>query len=241
MPLPITCVRSPAASDGPGLRATLRVARESVEPHVDDLARVVGHRQAPTVRARCDARHAEIANLAGEKREGLGARCLGHDLQAAGFDRGADRLAVARQPEEPVVLVHELRRGAVLVADGDVVVDECFAAGTITTDPRRLVEVGRACAPQSFDRRAMARIARGLDEVVGRAAEQRCERAKRGGVAIDELLSRHAFARGRDRVLQAVVVGAGREPDVAARATGDGARGCRRARARTRSRGAAAR
>jgi hypothetical protein len=61
------------------------------------------------------------------------------------------------------------------------------------------------------------------------------QRAKRFAVAIDELARGDAFARSGEDVLQAVVIGSGRETSTV-RDDGDVAREYRRARARRQSR-----
>src|SRR6185503_8248397 len=124
------------------------------------------------------------------------------------------------QAEEPVVLAHELRRGGVLGAQRPAVVslvDERLAAGAVAALPGPAIQIAAriARAPQVLDRGAVARVARGLDEVVGLDGEQRPERAERRRVAVDERAGRQAFALGGGDVLEAVVVGAGRGSRVA--------------------------
>ena len=169
------------------------VVRERVEPDVDGLRRVVGHRDAPAAGAVDAARGAEVVEAVADEREHLVASHRRLDLEPARHDRLLDRVPVPRQPEEPVAL-HDplgrsivLRAAAVLEVAGD---DERLAAGAVEALVVALVQVAarHARPPQRLDPDAVPPVDAGADERVVREVE-RAARAPRSG----------RFARRRTR------------------------------------------
>ena len=190
MPLPTTWMRSSASRHQRSKRRVVDgvperrdVVRERVEPDVDHLRRIARHRDAPAAGALAGAGHADVVEPAAQHGEHLVAAGLGLDAQRAGRDRGLERLAVAREAEEPVALDDVLQRRGVLGAaavDQLVGAEERLAAGAVAALVVALVEVagGRAGAPQPLDAGAVAGVDAGADEVVVRELERLAERGE---------------------------------------------------------------
>ena len=113
----------PPAPVGPAMSwAALAVAQcrhvvaQRVEPHVDDLAGVAGHRDTPAAGPAGGPRHGEVRQPAVDEREHLVAAPGRLDPQPAGGDRLPQRHGVPGQPEEPVLLADAFRFGPVLGA-----------------------------------------------------------------------------------------------------------------------------
>ena len=152
MPLPMTWIRSSApchqrASSSPSSEGG-DVVGERVEPDVDDLRRIVRHRDPPSVGAFDRTRHADVVQSRTQLCEHLVATRRGLDAERAALDRTGDPFAVARQPEEPVPLPHDVGRRAVLRATTAgvelVVVEE-----GLTTDAVRALVVPQVQVPWS--------------------------------------------------------------------------------------------
>jgi len=75
------------------------VVAQRVEPHVDNLARVAGHRDAPAAGPVGGPRHREVRQPAVDEPEHLVAAPGGLDPQPAGGDRLPQRRGVPAQPE----------------------------------------------------------------------------------------------------------------------------------------------
>ena len=213
----------PPAPVGPAMGwATLAVAQrrhvvaQRVEPHVDDLVRVAGHRDAPAAGPAGWPRHGEVRQPAVDEPEHLVAAPGGLDPQPAGGDRLPQRRGVPGQPEEPVLLADAFRLGPVLGAAvvaqlGRTV--ELLAAGAVQAGVLLPVQVSGAGPPERLDAGPVPRIAAGADEVVHAQRQGAAERTERPGVAVDELPHPEPGGVGREHVLQRVVVGARLEPD----------------------------
>ena len=168
------------------------VVRERVEPDVDHLARVAGHRDAPAVRALDRTRDAEVAQPAGDERQHLVAARARLDAQPPGLDRLAQRRLVARQAEEPVALAHRLGSDAVLRAAPVVQLvrgEERLAAAAVQPLVVALVEVAGVGAgvPQPLDAGPVARVGARADVVVVRDLQRPAERLEAVALARDEL------------------------------------------------------
>jgi hypothetical protein len=199
------------------------VVDERVEPHVDDLIGIAGHRDAPAPSARTRSRHADVADVGVEEREHLVATRRGNDAQRIGGDQPADVLGMTREPEVPVLFFDPLGWRVVL---GARAFDELLTPVAVPTGVRRAVQVAgrRAGAPDRVDHRQVPRIGAGPDEVVVRHVERSRERGEQRRVARDEHGDVLARGRGRLRDLRCVLVGTGEEahrPATAARVAGD--------------------
>ena len=99
-------------------RRGAEVVDERVEPDVDDLVGIAGHRDPPVARAGARPRDADVADVGREERRAP--RCgalVGLDAQLRRSAISARiALRVAREPEEPVLLLDPLERRVVLVA-----------------------------------------------------------------------------------------------------------------------------
>ena len=150
----------------------------------------------------------------------------GEHLVAAGgrFDADPTRLqdceevaGVAREPEEPVLLSHQLRSEPVLGAQAVVELGgrvELLAAGTVPPLVVPQVEVAtvRALPPQALHPGPVPGIGAGRDEVVERQRQRPAQPAEPGRIVADELTHPHPGRTGGGDVLQRVIVGAGEEP-----------------------------
>lgn len=197
------------------------VVAQRVPPHVDDLGGVAGHGDAPAAGTGVGAGDGEIVQTARDQGQDLVAAGGGFDAQGAVGDQLVQPAGVAGQPEEPVLLRHELRLGAVL---GAAPVDqfglgvELLAADAVQAFVVLAVQVSRrrAPAPQPFDADAVARVAAGADEVVERQRERAPQGGERLGVAVDQRLYVDALGLGGQYVLQGVVVGSAQQAYVVA-------------------------
>ena len=144
------------------------VVGEGVEPDVDDLRRIVGHRNAPATGTTGRPRHTDVFESTADEREDLVTIRLRMDLQLTARDQPVEVALVAGQAKEPVRLGDALDRRSVLGAAHDVpgagdqfaAVVEALAADAVLALVRSPVEVavGGACPPQPFDRRTVAGI-----------------------------------------------------------------------------------
>jgi len=192
------------------------VVAQRVEPHVDNLARVAGHRDAPAAGPVGGPRHREVRQPAVDEPEHLVAAPGGLDPQPAGGDRLPQRRGVAGQPEEPVLLADLLRFrpvfGAAAVAQLGRTV-ELLTAGAVQAGVLLPVQVRRAGPPERLDAGPVPGVAAGADEVVHAQRQRTAERTERLGVAVDELPHPQSGGASREHVLQRVVVGPRLEPD----------------------------
>src|SRR6478609_774217 len=112
------------------------VARERVEPNVNHLRWVARHGDAPSSGPVPAPRHAEVREAGPHEAERLVQALTWLHAEATALQRGQDGLAVAREPKEPVRLLDELGRFAVLRT-------------TTVAKLRRLQEGLAACAVQA--------------------------------------------------------------------------------------------
>lgn len=128
---------------------------------------------------------------------------------------------MARQAEEVVLLLDLVGHGAVDRAEAAVELAlgvELLAADAVQAAVGALVDVAGAVArsPEAPDAGTVAFFGAGADEVVERQVQRRAQAEEQPGVARHEVGRRHAFALGGLDVLEAVLVGAGQEPDIVA-------------------------
>ncbi len=119
------------------------------------------------------------------------------DAQPPAGDEVVQHLAVARQPEEPVLLRHQLRLGVMLaqrLVDQFGRLIELFAADTVEAFVVLAVQVVGAGVPEPLHAGAVSGIAAGADEVVERQRQWTRQRLEGGRVGVDELLRRHPAA-----------------------------------------------
>ena len=224
MPLPTTWVRSrdvapPLAIRG-GVGAAVaeraHVVGQRVEPDVDDLLRISGHRDAPVAHARPWAGHADVAHRSGEEAQHLVAPRFGLDAQPTARDQLDEPVAVARQAEEPVLLLDPDERNIVLraIPVGERVgVVERLTSGAVPPDVLAAIEIAGVPAPSPdlLDRGPVARVGAGAYEVVVGDAERVAERPEPTRVVGHERFDRLARGHRGLHVLGRVLVGAGQE------------------------------
>jgi hypothetical protein len=195
------------------------IVAQRVKPYVDHLAGITGNRDAPAACPFGGPRYREVLQAAVDEPEHLVTAPAGLDAQLAAGDGRTKRLAVAGQPEEPVLLGHALRLGVVVGAasgpqfGGGV---ELLTTGAVQPLVLLAVQIpGRgARLPAPLDARAVPCVPTGPDDVVDGERQGGAQREERLRVAVDELPYALARRLCREHVLQRVVVGAGLEPDV---------------------------
>ena len=114
------------------------VVGEGIEPHVDDLRRVVRHRNAPTAGPSRRTGHADVFESAGDEGEDLVAERLGVDCQFAGTDQPTERVLIAGEAEEPVRL-------------GDPLDGACCARGSGRTSSGSAMQLAAFVEPLTAD------------------------------------------------------------------------------------------
>ena len=187
------------------------VVPQRVPPHVDDLRRIAGHRYPPPMCAAVRPRHGEVVQPTIDQRQNLVPPRRRFDAQPTTADQIPELRGVAREPKEPVLLGHDLRLGPVLGASpGGQVLGcvELLAPNAIKPGVVLAIQVPARIAqlPQPLDATAVPRIAARANEVVKGQIERPPQRRERLGIAIDELLHRHALRLSRQHVLQRVVI-----------------------------------
>ena len=192
------------------------VVAQGVKPHVDHLAGVAGHGNAPAAGPHRRPRHREVLQAAVDEREYFVAAPGGLDPQPSAGDRLSQRFGVPGQAEEPVLLGDLLRRGLVLGAapveqfGGRV---ELLAAGAVQALVPLPAQVRRTGPPEPFHAGPVPGVATGADNVVDAQRQRVAQRHERLGVAVDELPHLGPGRLRGQHVLQRVVVGSGLEPD----------------------------
>jgi hypothetical protein len=165
------------------------------------------------------ARDAEVLQAAGDEAEHLVAPAGRLDPELAGADEVVQLAGVPGEPEEPVLLLHRLRRQAVL---GAVAVVQ-FGRGVELLAPHAVqaavvapvqVAAGLAPAPQPLHARPVPRVGAGADEIVEAERQLPAQRGERTGVAVHQLPGADALRLGGQHVRQGVVVGAALQPDL---------------------------
>ena len=195
------------------------VVREGIEPDVDHLVRVARDLDPPAARAGTGAGDAEILEAARHERTHLPVPLLGDHPERPLVQEPAERLPIAREPKEVVLLLHHLgHRLVIRAAPVEELVrrEEALAANAVESPVRTPVHVSprRAGFPEAADAGDVARVRRGPDEVVVREAEYRRQLPEALGVPVDQVANRKVGPlRGQD-VGEAVLVGAGQEAGV---------------------------
>ena len=167
----------------PRSRARGDVVRQRVEPDVHDLLGVARNRKAPAARPYLRARDAEVVETAGDEGADLLMAPRGHHAQRAGIEELGQPPGVAREPEEVVLLLHDLRHdlvfgtGAVHQLVGRV---EGLAADTVEAAVVSPVDIagGVARPPEPLGAGQVARLGARPDEVV--VADRRAWRSAPG-------------------------------------------------------------
>ena len=159
------------------------VARQGVEPDVDDLARIVRHNETPPPCSTGGPRDADVAEPAADEREDLVFEGLRRDQELVRADKRLDVILIGGQTEEPVLLSHSLDSGVVLratVVDELVWLVERLAADAVAPLETPFVEVPprRTGSPEAFDRRRVTGVAARLDVVVEGEIEWTCCRRR---------------------------------------------------------------
>ncbi len=138
------------------------------------------------------------------------------------LDQVEQRVAVARQPEEVVLLFHHVGPGQVLGTQalgrklgGRV---ELLAADAVQAAIRLAVDivVRRAGLPQLLRPSGVARVGARADELVVRQVQQRLQALEHRRVPLDKFPRGDAFGLGGLHVLQGILVAARQEVDVLA-------------------------
>ena len=179
------------------------VGRQRVEPHVEDMFRIVRERDAPTQARSADR---EIPESAAHEREDLVAARFGlHEIRL-GLVQVDQPLLVFRQAEE-VVFFRQRRDQGRVGRRGLLVGDERLVAEMVLAFVGGLVD--RAVRLAAFEnlthRQGVPRIARAAEEVIVQAQLVPFA-AERGGNAVGELLGLEAGGLGRLGDLLAVLV-----------------------------------
>ena len=237
----------PRFSPSTGVVQRGEVVAERVPPDVDDLARVTGDRDAPAAGALGAAGDGEVREPAVDEGQDLVAALGRLDADRAVGDEAAQLAGVAGQPEEPVLLRHQV--AAPCRARGSARRSAPPACRTArsrrSTGPRSACGTGRRGAAQARQSRSTPARCRGSVLVRMRSSTRQAQRlgqaGERGGVGVDELLHADPGGLRGEHVLQRVVVGPGLEPDPLAAAPAVAGRARRPARAQARSPGAGAR
>ena len=192
------------------------VVEQRVEPDVEDVRGIPRDLDAP---GELGAAERDVVEAARDERARLvGARRGRDEVRAVGVEP-LELLLEGGEPEEPVLLLLAVERDAVDragVALRDLVLGlEVRAAGAVPALVLALVDVPVVvhALHERLDALLVARVARADEEVVG-GVDARHQRLEAGGVAVRELLRRHALALGRERDRLAVLVGAREEEHV---------------------------
>ncbi len=201
------------------------VVAERVDPHVEDVVRLLGDRDPPLHPRAADA---EVLEPLLDHPEDLVPSRLGADLQRVALDRLAQPALVGRQPEEEVLLLRPLAGSLVIGADVArllqlLLVLEALAARAVPARVGAAVDgvapVGCLRDPQLLPEAQHAALVDqvgGADEAVVAdvVALPQLAEGRRDPVAV-LLLGDALLARDTLDVL-AVLVGAGQEEDVVA-------------------------
>ena len=203
-----------ACSSGKPTRSD--VVGQRIGPHVHDMCRIAGHRDAPVERR---ARDRQVLEAAFDEAHDLVAPLERQDELRVRVVVREQLLAVARQAETVRLLLGPLDRRAerlaahAIGADGRLVLLEIRLLAHRV--PARVgVEVDVAGighpAPQRLARGVVARLGR-ADEIVVRDGERREQLAEARRVAVGQFLRRNAGLQRGLLHLEAVLVGAGQE------------------------------
>ena len=211
---------------GPQLRGAIALARaererrvvveQRVEPDVEHVRGIPRDLDAP---GELGAAERDVVEAAGDERARLVEARRRRDEAGVRRVELLELILEGREAEEPVLLLLAVERDAVDragVALRDLVLAlEVRAAGAVPALVEALVDVPVVvhALHEGLDALLVARVARADEEVVG-GVDARHQGLEAGGVAVRELLRRHALLLGRERDRLAVLVGAREEEHV---------------------------
>src|SRR5262245_12004059 len=124
-----------------------QIVDQGVDPHVDDLARIAGKQNSPSLRPRGIARNRNVDQASLDELENLALPGLGSDPNTARGDELSHRFLVGTEPEERVFLGDFDGRDEVFGTDTVVQVVrevEVLAAGAVESEIILAIDVVRA-------------------------------------------------------------------------------------------------